>query len=206
MESLAAEVQEFATQYLSGLKHCLDSLDLSKIAAIVRLLHEAYTEGRNIFIIGNGGSAATASHMACDLGRPIPAEPGTRTTKRLRVTTLTDNMPLVTAWANDVGYDAVFAEQLRGAVDEGDVLIAISGSGNSANIIKAVRLATAMGAKTIGILGFDGGIVRELVDEYIVVDSDDYGYIEDVHLVLNHLIAAHFRRLIGREAGDLSGP
>jgi D-sedoheptulose 7-phosphate isomerase len=183
----------FAREYLDGLKKCLDTVSLEQIAEVIGCLEEAYREGRQVFIIGNGGSAATASHMACDLGKNILSKAAPPTVRRFRVMSLTDNMPWITALANDVGYESVFAEQLKNLVQDGDLVIAISGSGNSPNVVEALRVAKALGAKTVALLGFDGGRIKTMVDAYVIVTTDNYGHVEDIHMVLDHLITAWFR-------------
>jgi len=188
--------QTFARDYLAGLKKCLDSLSLERIETIISILAEAYHMGRHVFIIGNGGSAAIASHMACDLNKTILGSRLEVVNKRFRAIALTDNIPLITAWANDTQYKWIFAEQLKNLANEGDLLIAISGSGNSANIVEAVRVAKTLGLRTVGILGFDGGQVKGLVDECLIAESNTYGYVEDIHMVLDHLITAYFEKLI----------
>ena len=188
---------EFAQEYLDGLKKCLDTLSVEQVAEVIGCLEDAYREGRQVFIIGNGGSAATASHMACDLGKNILPKEGRETARRLRVVALTDNVPWITALANDLGYEYIFSEQLKNMVQEGDLVIAISGSGNSANIIEGGRVAKAVGAKVVGMLGFDGGQVKELIDDCVVVRSNSYGYIEDIHMMLGHLMTAYLGSLMG---------
>jgi D-sedoheptulose 7-phosphate isomerase len=193
---------EFARQWLDGLVGCLDTLSLEPIAQVIGYLDTAYQEGKQVFIIGNGGSAATASHMACDLGKSVLPKDDREIARRFRVIALTDNVPWMTALANDLGYEYVFSEQLKNLVQRGDLVIAISGSGNSPNIVEAVKVARALEAKVVGILGFDGGVLREMVDSHILVKSDRYGYVEAVHMALDHLFAAHFRDSIAnREDG-----
>ena len=187
----------FAGDYLEGLKKCLDVLSREELAEVIDRLEEAYREGRQVFIIGNGGSAATASHLASDWGKNILPDKD-KAAKRLRVTALTDNVSWITALANDLGYEHIFSEQLKNLVNKGDLVIAISGSGNSPNITEGIRVARSLGAKVIGILGFDGGKAREMVDTAIVVKSDNYGYVEDVHMVLGHLITSYFRTRLAR--------
>jgi D-sedoheptulose 7-phosphate isomerase len=118
----------------------------------------------------------------------------------LRAICLSDNVPLLTAWANDVGYDIVFARQLQGWIKAGDLLIAITGSGTSPNIIEAAKIAREAGATVIGFLGFDGGQMKSLADEVVLVETDNYGHIEDIHMILDHLITAYFRQVIALEA------
>jgi D-sedoheptulose 7-phosphate isomerase len=198
MEDVSLEPIPFAQTYLAGLVTCLDALLLERVAGVIVRLLKAYRAGRRVFIVGNGGSAATASHMACDLNKTVLGDH--QSAQGLRVICLSDNVPLLTAWANDVGYDIVFARQLRGWIEAGDVLIAITGSGRSPNIIEAAKVAREAGATVIGFLGFDGGQMRSLADEVVLVQSDNYGHIEDIHMMLDHLITAYFRQVIALEA------
>ena len=172
------------SNYLRELADLLDRVPLSTIRSVVDELVRAQREGRKIFLLGNGGSAATASHIACDLAK------GTATLghRRLRVIALTDNVPLITAWANDTAYENAFAEQLRNLVEAGDVVIAISGSGNSPNVLRAVKVAREAGARTIGLTGFSGGKLASMVDLPVVVPGRTIQHVEDVHLALGHAI------------------
>jgi D-sedoheptulose 7-phosphate isomerase len=183
-------------EYRVGLQRMLDALPVDEIEKVIGLLHKAYEQGKQVFIIGNGGSAATASHMACDLAKTTLGKTPHAPPRRFRVIALTDNVPLITAWGNDAHYQLIFAEQLRNLASPGDLLIAITGSGNSPNIVEAVKAAQELGVKSAGLLGFDGGVVRELLDEAIVIESDNYGYIEDLHLILNHLITHFFKQVV----------
>jgi D-sedoheptulose 7-phosphate isomerase len=148
------------------------------------------TRRSKIFIIGNGGSASTASHMAVDLakGTQVKGYPS------LRVISLTDNVGMITAWANDLAYEEVFTEQLKNLLSYKDVLIAISASGNSPNILSAVRYAKSRGAATVGFIGFGGGKLKDLVDVDITVSSHNYGVVEDFHLTLNHIISQFIKQ------------
>jgi len=186
---------DFVTGYLDEIRRCLEALPPADVARFVECLERAYLEDRQVYVVGNGGSAATASHMACDLAKNVypPAVAGVR---RFRVTSLTDNVALITALANDCGYDRIFSEQLNNLLQKDDLLIAISASGNSPNILSAIALARERGARTAALLGFDGGEARRAVDVALVVASDDYGHVEDLHLVLNHLVAAWMRQLL----------
>lgn len=185
---------KFAREYLAGLDSCLKALPLEQVAELIIYLEEAYCRGKHVFIIGNGGSAALASHMACDLGKTVLSTESQAKVRRFRVMSLTDNVSWITALGNDLGYEHVFSEQLRNLANPGDLVIAITGSGNSPNIIEAVKTAKEMGVKVVGILGFDGGRVKDLVDACIIVLSNHYGYIEDVHTMLDHLITAYFKQ------------
>ena len=186
-------------EYLTRLTATLGSLPVDAIEAAVQRLYMAYQERQQILIIGNGGSATTASHMACDLAKNVFGQFQRDTSKgRLKVLALTDNIALITAWANDAGYESVFLEQVRTLIEPGDVLVAISGSGSSRNVVEAVKLARSMKASTIGILGFRGGQLRHLLDIPIVVDSNDYGVIEDIHMALNHIFTMCLKQLIAQ--------
>lgn len=184
-----------ASQYIASLQPVLADLagvDFRQVEAI--LLH-AREEGRNVFIIGNGGSAATASHMANDLNKGA-AVAGQR---RFRALALTDNVPLITAWANDTRYEQIFVEQMANFIHPGDVLIAISGSGNSPNVIAALEWARGEGAVTIGLTGGSGGRLLGLVDCCLLVPSNRMEQIEDMHLVLAHAICVSVRNRIARK-------
>jgi len=196
--SMVLNPKDFINEYLFEVTKCLISLDKSKIEEVINVLVEAYKKNKKVFILGNGGSASTASHMACDLGKGTLQRVYDNTEKRFRVISLTDNVALMTALANDLGFDDIFIQQLRNLVEKGDVVIAISGSGNSPNVIKAVEYAKSSGAVTIGFLGFKtGGKLGDMVDYSIIVDSDHYGPIEDIQLVLNHLIASWIASIKG---------
>ena len=179
---------EFLRGYLRDLNAAIAGLDLEAVRAARDLIQEARDRGRQIFLCGNGGSAATASHMANDLGKG--ASYGRE--NRFRAVALTDNVPWMTALANDVSYDAIFAEQLRNLGQPGDLLIAISGSGNSRNVLDAVETARALGMKSIGWTGFDGGKLAGMVDLPIVAASHHMGRVEDIHTILMHLICYYF--------------
>ena len=189
----AVSIHTDAGEYLSGLKTVLDSLNLDDLDAIVECLHAAYVRGSQVFVVGNGGSASTASHMACDLAKTVLRGSNEPYAKRFRVVSLTDNVALLTAWANDTSYDAVFAEQLRNAAVAGDILVAISASGNSPNVLQALITARELGLTSVGLLGFGGGKAESIVDLSLVVPSTSYGYVEDAHVILNHLITEHLK-------------
>lgn len=178
--------------YISHLQGVLARLALPDIRQSIDLVMETYQADRQIFIIGNGGSASTASHVANDLSKGLSL-PGVR---RFRAISLTDNVATMTAWSNDVSYDDVFVEQLKNLIDSGDLVIGISASGNSENVLRAIRHAKAMGCKTIGWIGFGGGELKQIADVSVVVDSDDYGPVEDVHLILNHIHHAWIRKAL----------
>jgi len=187
-------------QYLNDIHHTLDALPLERIQDVIDVLLSANYVGSTVFTVGNGGSAATASHFACDLakGTITPGRP------RFRVMALTDNTPLMTAWSNDVAYEDVFAEQLSGLIGRGDVVVAFSGSGNSPNVLRAVELAHRRGGITIGFSGFTGGRLSTLVDVPVVVPCDCMEQIEDVHITLCHLICTVLRERLQRIEPPLS--
>ncbi|GBD08995.1 Phosphoheptose isomerase [Candidatus Thermoflexus japonica] len=181
---------QWIEEYFDGVRRALDALPREILLQIIAQIEAAARDGRMIFLCGNGGSAATASHFACDLakGTRRPGAP------MVRAVALTDSIPLLTAWANDTEYRRVFAEQLRPLVRPGDVLIAISGSGNSPNVLEAVQVAREAGAFTIGLTGFQGGKLRDLVDLCLIVPSGCMEQIEDLHLILHHTIITVLRR------------
>ena len=188
------DAASFAREYFAGLKAVMDRVDIGQVAAFVAELERAYQEDRSIFIVGNGGSAGTASHMACDLAKTVLGRKPDRTRRRFRVMSLTDNVPLITAIANDLGYEHVFTEQLVLFARRGDLLVVITGSGNSSNVVNAVRMAREMGLRTTGMLGFDGGEVLPLLDTPLLIPDFSYGFVEDLHMVLDHMATAYFCR------------
>lgn len=175
--------------YLRNLAAAIDAVSRDAVWAAVDLLVEAGRTRRRIYLVGNGGSAATASHMANDLCKQatVPGHP------MLRAVALTDNVPLITAWGNDTDYAECFAMQLANHVEPGDVVVAISTSGNSPNILRAAEVARQAGARVIALTGPAGGGLRGRADVCIHVPSDDIGQQEDVHLVLNHVITTAIR-------------
>ncbi|TAN38282.1 MAG: SIS domain-containing protein [Verrucomicrobia bacterium] len=185
-------VVDFARQYLAGLQRVIERVNVAQVAGLIRDLQQAYDADQQIFIIGNGGSAGTASHMACDLAKTVLGKLPNKTKKRFRVMSMTDNTPLITALSNDLGFDHVFTEQLKLFARRGDLLVVISGSGNSPNLLRALELAREMELKTTGLLGFDGGRALKLLDSAVLIPDFSYGYVEDLHMVMDHLITAYF--------------
>lgn len=181
--------------YLDRLLKTLDGMPVDDIARLSEMLYRAYSDGKQVFVLGNGGSASTASHIAADLGKNTIG-PNMR---RFRIMSLNDNIPLLTALSNDLGYDNVFAEQLQNLIQPGDVLIVVSGSGNSPNVLKAMEYAQGRSAQVAALLGFGGGKAAELSDLNVVIDSDDYGVVEDAHLIVNHILVEHFRQRLASE-------
>ncbi len=188
--------------YLEELRESLLLLDQQAIVQVTETLLAAWQEGRHIFLMGNGGSAALASHMANDLSK-LTISPGC---PRLRVTALTDNVPLLTAWANDEGYERVFIEPLQGLLQPGDVVLAISCSGNSPNVITAVAWAKARGARILAFTGDQGGKLAELADIVVHAPIAAIYQQEDIHLILNHIIASAIRQHIREVAQRMARP
>lgn len=185
--------------YVKELMKVLNTMDYEKIEKISEVLFTAYRGDKTIYIIGNGGSAATASHFACDLGKGTLGREYSSNLKRFRVQALTDSVELITAYGNDFDYNEIFSQQLRNLLQPGDVLISLTGSGNSENIIRAIDVANNIGAINVGFLGFDGGKAIGKVDHYILVESYNYGVVEDVHLMLEHMICQAFQERIKKE-------
>lgn len=188
--------KNFIDGYLAEITRCLASLDKEKVELVIDVLVAAYKKDRKVFILGNGGAASTASHMACDLGKGTLQRVYDNSERRFRVISLTDNVAIMTAFANDLSFDDIFVQQLRNLVETDDIVIALSGSGNSPNVVKAVEYAKSCGAVTIGILGFKtGGKLGKIVDYSIITDSTHYGPIEDIQSVINHMIAAWIAKI-----------
>ena len=179
---------DYMNSYRSSLLQTLSAMPVDRIAQAASWLRDARDEGRQIFTCGNGGSAATASHFVCDVlkgcsfNRP----------KRFRILSLNDNLPTLTAYSNDVGYDCVFVEQLKNFASPGDILICISGSGNSPNVLRAVEFANQSGLKTIGLTGRDGGQLGRLSQLEINIADPHMGRIEDGHMIACHMLAYYF--------------
>ncbi len=171
-----------------------------EIERVTSILIRAYEEGRRVFVFGNGGGSATSAHFVCDLAKGTAAAGG----RRFKAMSLATNVPLLTAWANDTDYTNTFGEQLRNFVEPGDVVIGLSGSGMSLNVINAFRLANEAGAVTVLFSGFDGGEAAKVAREAIVVPSNDMQQIEDVHLILTHIVFRCIRDHIAASEGTSS--
>jgi D-sedoheptulose 7-phosphate isomerase len=183
--------------YLRRLQTTIEALPRDRLAELGDILYRTYRNGQQVFTLGNGGSASTASHMAADLAKnTIGAN-----MRRFRVISLNDNQALLTALANDLGYENVFREQLKNLIRAGDLLLAISASGNSPNVVNAIRYAQSQCAAAVGILGFQGGESARLADLSIVVPCDHYGVVEDVHLIINHILVDHFGSRLADDRG-----
>ncbi|MDO8435799.1 MAG: SIS domain-containing protein [bacterium] len=196
--------QGYPQQYFQELKNAIDSLDQEKIHKVTSVLFEAYKQSKTIFILGNGGSASTASHLAEDWGKSTIKNFYDEKEKRFKVISLTDNVAFISALGNDLSFEDIFVQQLGSLVNKGDVVVAISGSGNSPNIIKAVEYAEKCGAITVGFLGRgNGGKLGPLVDYSVIVLDNHQGRIEDIHMVLGHLITDSLRELKKREIEEI---
>ncbi|MDA0748175.1 MAG: SIS domain-containing protein [bacterium] len=184
-------METFAAAYIEENRRLLSTLDPKQISGAIDLVRNARDEGKRIYAIGNGGSASTASHFVNDMGKG--ASVGRE--KRFKVIPLTDNVEWMTALSNDLSYEDVFVEQLKNFAEPGDVLLAISGSGNSENVLRAVQYANEKGCHTIGFTGFGGGKLKDLASHPIVVASDHMGRVEDMHVILQHMICYYFMDL-----------
>ncbi len=181
--------EQYFRGYCDYLCELLHNLDYNAVEKVAQLILEKRDNGYNIFLAGNGGSAATASHFALDLAQCTPPDAETY----FRAVSLVDNAPWLTALANDMTYEEVFTGQLRNLFRKDDMLVVISASGNSPNVVAAVRLAKELGGVTVGVVGFDGGELAQLCDYVIHVRSNkgEYGPVEDIHLVLDHMITSY---------------
>ncbi len=186
-------------KYLSEIEQAIREISRHDVTAVVDTLEACWASGHTTFVVGNGGSASTASHMMNDLNK-FTVVPGA---KRFRAIALTDNVPLFSAWGNDASYDDVFVEPLRNLMNDGDVLIAISGSGNSPNVLRAVDYANTKGT-TIGLCGFPGGKLAIAAKRCVIVPAMSIGQQEDGHLIINHAVATALRARI--EAALLAAP
>ncbi len=185
-ESIAAV--DFPSRYKAGLIQAIESVDLDQVERAIQILSEARDAGRCIFVCGNGGSASTASHFACDIVKGASFN----RTKRFRIMALTDSLPTLTAYSNDVSYECVFVEQLKNFAVPGDVVLAISGSGNSANVLRAVEYANSADCRTIALTGRDGGRLGPLAQLNIQASHPHMGRIEDCHMIILHMIGYYF--------------
>jgi D-sedoheptulose 7-phosphate isomerase len=184
--------KKFTQSYLADIKSILDSMQadlIIQIDKVASILNKARENRNTIFTMGNGGSAATASHFVIDLSKMTITEG----LPRFKAIGLNDNIPSMLAWANDASYEDIFAEQLKNLMEPGDVVIGISGSGNSRNVIKAIEYANSHGAVTIGLSGFDGGKLLKCARENIHIPSRNMQRVEDIHLIIEHLLTSLLR-------------
>ena len=194
------EARAAINSYVRELEQMLAEISQAHLQAILTLLEDAYRQGHRIFVMGNGGSAATASHFALDLAKNtiMAGAP------RVKAISLTDHVPLITAWSNDTAYEHIFAEQLASLIEVGDVVIGISTSGNSPNVINALEMAKQSRAYTVGMLGATGGRIKEIVDAYILAPGHNIEQEEDAHLILSHLMTRHMREVVRSYAQKLA--
>ena len=178
----------YPSTYITALQHTLAQVDWTKTEQVIEWFREARDQGRRIFVCGNGGSASTASHFACDVVKGCSYG----SSQRFKILALTDSLPTITAYSNDVGYDCVFVEQLKNFAEAGDVFLALSGSGNSPNVLRAIEYANQAGLKTVAFTGRDGGQLGRLAQLEINVPEPHMGRIEDAHMVLCHVVAYYF--------------
>jgi D-sedoheptulose 7-phosphate isomerase len=178
----------FPQQYKSELLQAIDTIDLDKVNEAIALFRDARANGRRIFVCGNGGSASTASHFACDIVKGASYN----RQSRFRIMALTDQVPTLTAYANDVSYDAVFVEQLKNFAEPGDLFMGISGSGNSPNVLRAIEYANSIGCRTIALTGRDGGKLGPMAQLNIQALVPHMGRIEDTHMIVCHMIGYYF--------------
>ena len=186
--------------YFTELEQMLRDISQAHLQDILSLLEETYRNGHRIFIMGNGGSAATASHFALDLAKNtiMPGAP------RLKAISLTDHVPLITAWSNNTAYEHIFEEQLANMIEPGDLVIGISTSGNSPNVINALKLAKKSCAATVGLIGAEGGLIKNIVDSYVLAPGQNIEQEEDAHMILTHIITRHMREVVRSYAHKLA--
>ncbi|MCL4304821.1 SIS domain-containing protein [bacterium] len=182
--------------YFERLKHVLDSVRIDDVVTCIDVLERAYEQDATVFICGNGGSWTTATHWVCDFTKGTSVS-GKR---RFRMLAPGDNVAMLTAYANDVSYTSVFSEPLRAYARKNDVVILITASGNSPNILEAASAARDLGLISVGLIGFGGGKLAEMVDHKIVVESREYGPVEDLHLILDHIISTYLKEHVAQRA------
>ncbi len=186
--------------YFGDLHAMLRTISHAHLQDVLALLEEVYLHGHRIFIMGNGGSAATASHFALDLAKNTIMSGA----PRVKAISLTDHVPLITAWSNDTAYEHIFAEQLMNMIEPGDAVIGISASGNSLNVINALKVARESHAVTIALLGAKGGQIKQMVDAYVLAPGQNIEQEEDAHLIMAHIITRHMREVVRFYAEQLT--
>jgi D-sedoheptulose 7-phosphate isomerase len=184
----SAAAAGFSRQYKAKLFQALETVDFETVGQAIEILAEARDQNRHIFVCGNGGSASTASHFVCDMVKGASFN----RPSRFRIMALTDSLPTITAYSNDVGYECIFAEQLKNFAQGGDVFMAISGSGNSPNVLCAMEYANSIGCKTIALTGRDGGKLGPMANLQIRVAEPHMGRIEDGHIIVCHMLCYYF--------------
>jgi D-sedoheptulose 7-phosphate isomerase len=198
LPDMSGGTRHYICDYFNTLKQLFDAVDTDRIAEIVDVLYDAYENNRRLVLCGNGGSGSTSSHLVCDFQKNILLDGG----KPFEVIALTDSPALIMAWGNDTDFTNIFAGQARTWLRPDDVLIAISGSGNSPNVLRAVEVAHELGAKTIGLCGYSGGALAEMVQIPVVIERRNMQQVEDLHMILGHIL---FSALRDRIKGLLEG-
>ena len=184
------DVKAFASWYRARTIEQWNRLDLTALAAVAAVIERAQSGGRFIWVCGNGGSAASSAHIGCDFGKTASRQGA----KRLKCVSLSDNTAFMTAIGNDLSFDETFSRQLENVVAKDDVVVLISGSGNSGNLVAAAKLARRRGARVVSLLGFDGGKLKSLSDEVLLIPSDQYGVIEDMHMAVAHVLTFYLKQ------------
>ncbi len=194
---MANSTSDFSA-YLAELKTVLDKLPLEQISKAADILFACYRADHTVFTFGNGGSGALASHLVADFGKGthFPGPGHLSTFRRMKALAVTDSMPTITAWANDTRYEDIFMRQIENFIQQGDVAFGISGSGNSANVLRALEHARRVGATTVGLGGFGGGKMKDLLDCAVIVPSNSMQQVEDAHLIIGHMIFLDLRSRI----------
>jgi D-sedoheptulose 7-phosphate isomerase len=188
----------FPELYRARSLRAIETIDAGRVAEAIEILSEARAAGRQIYVCGNGGSAAAAAHFVCDMvkGASYKRSP------RFRIMALTDSLATITAYSNDVSYESIFVEQLKNFAQPGDVAVAISGSGNSPNVLRAIEYANSIGCRTIAFTGRDGGRLGPLAQVNIHVSEPHMGHVEDAHLVALHMVCYYFMEMESQGAGQ----
>jgi len=188
-------IEIFSKEYFKELINLINIININEIKYFAIEIENAYINRKNIFVMGNGGSAATASHFACDINKGVSL----KLQKKFKVLCLNDNIPIILAYSNDISYDSVFIEQLKNFIMNDDLVIGISGSGNSKNVLNAIEYANKVGARTFGIIGCDGGKLKDTAQKSLIVRSFDMQKIEDCHMILTHLTMQYFSKKYTKE-------
>ncbi len=194
--------------YLTELKKVLDKLPLNQVSKAADILFDCYQTDHTVFTFGNGGSGALASHLVADFGKGthFPGPKELASVRRMKALAVTDSMPMITAWANDTNYEDVFMRQIENFIQPRDVAFGISGSGNSPNVLRALELARRVGATTVGLAGFGGGKMKDLLDCAVIVPSNNMQQVEDAHVIIGHMIFLNLRSRITALAGTAPQP
>lgn len=190
-------MEYFSQKYITELKGLLDTFPHARFEEMIAALLKAYQEERRIFVMGNGGSATTASHWVCDVNKGCCLH----LEKKFKMICLNDNVSCMMAYANDLSYEEVFVEQLKNFFVAGDVVIGISASGNSKNVLKAIDYGRRHGAVTVGLCGYDGGQLHGLVDIPLLAQMNDMQKVEDVHMIIVHIVMQRLMQTLGQEGG-----